>query len=36
VVEVKRAVRVDLTGSDFEHVTVDVEIEGEECVDCHA
>jgi cobalt-zinc-cadmium efflux system protein len=36
VVEVKRAVRVDLTGRDFEHVTVDVEIEGEECVDCHA
>ena len=36
IVEVKRAIRVDLTGKDFEHVTVDVEIEGDECVDCHA
>ena len=36
VVEVKRAIRVDLIGEDFEHVTVDVEIAGEECVDCHA
>ena len=35
VVEVKRAIRVDLTGRDFEHITVDVEIAGEECVDCH-
>ena len=36
VVEVKRVIRTELTGEDFEHVTVDVEIEGEECVDCHA
>ena len=35
VVEVKRAIRTELTARDFEHVTVDVEIEGEECVDCH-
>lgn len=36
VVAVKRAIRTDLTGRDFEHVTVDVELAGEECVDCHA
>ena len=36
VVHVKRMIRTELTGQDFEHVTVDVEMEGEECVDCHA
>ena len=35
VVGCKRAIRTELTGKDFEHVIVDVEIAGEECVDCH-
>jgi cobalt-zinc-cadmium efflux system protein len=36
VIEVKRRIRTELTGEHFEHVTVDVEMEGESCVDCHA
>jgi cobalt-zinc-cadmium efflux system protein len=36
IAEVKRRLRTECIGDNFEHVTVDVEVAGEECVDCHA
>jgi cobalt-zinc-cadmium efflux system protein len=36
IVEVKRRIRTECIGDNFEHVTVDVEVAGEECVDCHS
>lgn len=35
IVETKRRIREELTGEHFEHVTVDVELEGEGCAGCH-
>jgi cobalt-zinc-cadmium efflux system protein len=36
IVEAKRRIRTECTGGEFQHVTIDVELAGEECVDCHA
>ena len=36
IIDTKRRIRTELTGKHFQHVTVDVELEGESCVDCHA
>ncbi len=31
----KQSVRAEMMGEEFEHVTIDVEVEGEECSGCH-
>jgi cobalt-zinc-cadmium efflux system protein len=36
IIGVKRRIRSELVSEQFEHVTIDVELAGEECVDCHA